>query len=195
VKRFNSAVCAATLCVALPLSAQQSPQPSTSSARPAVVESASATAIATVEKIDQATREVSLRKQDGEVVTFTAGEDVRNLAQVKVGDRVIATYDVGAVVALQPPGTGPAGRSENTEVSRAPTGARPGAAVRNTVTLRGTVVGVDSKARNVTVEGAERTITLPVEDDIDLDEVNVGDQIEAVYQESLAIRVEPAPPR
>jgi uncharacterized lipoprotein YajG len=99
VRRFNSsAVCAAMLFVALPLSAQQSPQPS--NARPAVAGAASATAIATVEKIDQATREVSLRKEDGELVTIKASEDVRNLAQVKVGDKVIATYEIGAIVAL-----------------------------------------------------------------------------------------------
>jgi Cu/Ag efflux protein CusF len=61
------------------------------------------------------------------------------------------------------------------------------------VTLRGNVVGVDTKARTVTVQGAERTVTLPVEDDIDLGKVKVGDQMEAVFQESLALRVEPAP--
>jgi Cu/Ag efflux protein CusF len=194
VRRFNSsAVCAAMLFVALPLSAQQSPQPSTSTSRPAVAGAASATAIATVEKIDQATREVSLRKEDGELVSIKASEDVRNLAQVKVGDKVIATYEIGAIVALQAPGTGPVGRTENTEVARAAPGSTPRATIRNTVTLRGNVVGVDAKARTVTVQGPERTVTLPVEDDIDLSKVKVGEQMEAVFQESLALRVEPAP--
>ena len=43
---------------------------------------------ATVTKIDYATREVTLKAEDGQVYSFVASEDVRNLAQVKVGDRV-----------------------------------------------------------------------------------------------------------
>jgi hypothetical protein len=34
-------------------------------------------------------------------------------------------------------------------------------------------------------------VTLPVAPDIDLTEVQVGDRVDAVYQETLAVRVEP----
>ena len=45
---------------------------------------------ATVEAIDQETREVTLKGAEGNVVTITASPDVRNLAQVDVGDLVLA---------------------------------------------------------------------------------------------------------
>ncbi len=47
---------------------------------------------ATVEAIDVATRMVSLRGPDGEVVTVQVDPAVRNLPRVKVGDRVVARY-------------------------------------------------------------------------------------------------------
>ena len=54
-------------------------------------------------------------------------------------------------------------------------------------------MAVDPQARTVTLKGALRTVTLPVADDIDIAKVKVGDQVDAVYQESLAISVQPAP--
>ena len=50
------------------------------------------TVTATVEKIDLATRMVTLRGPDGKSVTFRAGDQVKNLPQVKKGDKVVATY-------------------------------------------------------------------------------------------------------
>jgi len=47
---------------------------------------ASATVTATVVKVDQKTREVTLKGEDGEEFSFVASEDVKNLAQVKPGD-------------------------------------------------------------------------------------------------------------
>jgi hypothetical protein len=43
---------------------------------------------ATVTAIDQSTRMVTLKGPKGDSVTFKASEEVRNLAQVKVGDEV-----------------------------------------------------------------------------------------------------------
>ena len=43
--------------------------------------------VATVEAVDAAKRQVTLKGPKGNVVPLTVGPDVRNLAQVKVGDR------------------------------------------------------------------------------------------------------------
>ena len=59
--------------------------PETTQVGEAVV--ASATVTATVTKIDQKTREVSVKTEDGKDYSFVAGENVKNLSQVKVGDR------------------------------------------------------------------------------------------------------------
>ena len=184
-------VIATTLLAAMPLLAQQQEAAPSSRTLPGVAIGAAATAVATVEAIDLATREVTLRQEDGEVVTFIAGEEVRNLAQVERGDRVTVEYDVGLVMALSPPGSGIAARADEIEVARAELGARPGGVVRKTTAATGTVTEIDSEARTVTLRGALQTVTLPVAEDIDLSQVKVGDQVDAVYQETLAVRVEP----
>jgi Cu/Ag efflux protein CusF len=153
---------------------------------------ASATAMATVEAINQTTREVTLKKEDGELVTLVVSEEARNLSQVEKGDRVVVTYEVGLVVALGAPGTTPA-RVEETEVGRAPLGARPGGSIKQTTAVTATVVGIDPKARKVTLKGPQRTVELAVADDLDLSKIKIGDSVGAVYQESLALVVEPAP--
>jgi Cu/Ag efflux protein CusF len=94
-------------------------------------------------------------------------------------------------MALSPPGSGVAARADEIEVARAELGARPGGVVRKTTAATGTVTEIDSEARTVTLRGPLQTVTLPVADDIDLSEVEVGDQVDAIYQETLAVRVEP----
>src|SRR5512134_2241996 len=57
---------------------------------------------ATVEAIDQSSRMVTLKGPKGNSVTFKAGDEVRNLAQVKVGDEVkFAYYESLAVRVLK----------------------------------------------------------------------------------------------
>ena len=53
---------------------------------------ASATATATVKKINQKSREVTIKTDDGKEYSFVASSDVKNLAQVKKGDRITVQY-------------------------------------------------------------------------------------------------------
>src|SRR4051812_39408582 len=50
------------------------------------------TIVATVEAIDAAQRHITLKGPKGKVVPLTLGPDVRNLEQVKAGDRVSVRY-------------------------------------------------------------------------------------------------------
>ena len=60
--------------------------------KPSFSASQSMTVSALVEAINHETRVVTVRKPDGEAITFTADDEVRNLAQVNVGDFLIAEY-------------------------------------------------------------------------------------------------------
>jgi hypothetical protein len=60
--------------------------------RPSMSTSRSMTVSAVVEAIDHETRVVTVRKADGEEITFTASEEARNLDQVTVGDVLLAEY-------------------------------------------------------------------------------------------------------
>ena len=176
---------------ASPLLAQQPATNAPAHERPAAGAVASATVRATVEAIDLKTREVTLRKDSGELVTLVVGEEARNLAQVAKGDVVTVSYEVGLVVGLGPPGKDPI-RVEDVQGARAPAGAKPGGAIQRTVAVTATVVGIDATNHVVTLKGPRQTVALPVSHEIDLTKVKLGDQVGAIYQESLALTVEPA---
>ncbi len=158
---------------------------------PAVGASASTTVQATVEAVNMQTREVTLRKSDGELVTLVVSPEARNLAQVAKGDVVTATYNVGLVVALGPPGKEPI-RVDDTQATRTAPGEKPGGSIQQTVAVTATVTAIDAATRTVTLKGPKQTVSLPVSKDIDLTKVKVGDQVGAIYQESFALTVEPA---
>jgi hypothetical protein len=160
---------------------------------PAVSRGVEVTSISTVESVNMRTRKIRLRESDGKISSFVAGDEVRNLAQVKVGDLVIVKYSIGLVMALNKSGTNVRSRVDKLEAGRAKLGQKPGAIVRKTVTMTANVTAVDTGARTVTLKGAKRTLTLAVASDIDLSKVKVGDQVDAEFEESTAISVEPAP--
>jgi DNA helicase TIP49 (TBP-interacting protein) len=160
---------------------------------PSVTMGANTKVTATVEAINHATREVALRSPDGSLEIIVAGEEVRNLAQVEVGDVVKIEYSVGLMLALQPVSGGIRERREKVEEERAELGQKPAGTVRKTVYARAVVRAVDLQARTVTLQGALKTVTLPVAEDVDLNSVKVGDMVDAKYVESLAISVQPAP--
>ncbi|MEE4379024.1 MAG: hypothetical protein V2J55_16150 [Candidatus Competibacteraceae bacterium] len=158
----------------------------------AVVEDA-AVAVATVVAIDEETREITLKGPEGDEVKFTAGPEVRNFDQVKRGDRVLMSYYEGFAVALGPKGSGVKKRLERTSVERAEPGEKPAAMITNSIAAVGTVQAIDIDERTVTLRGVERTLVLEVAEEVDLAQIKVGDEAEAVYVESYAVNVVPAP--
>ncbi|NJN48100.1 MAG: hypothetical protein HC808_18290 [Candidatus Competibacteraceae bacterium] len=118
---------------------------------------------------------------------------MRNFNQVKRGDRVLMSYYEGFAVALGPKGSGVKKRLETTSVERAEPGEKPAAMITNSIAAVGAVQAIDVKNRTVTLRGVERTLVLEVAEDVDLSKIKVGDEAEAVYVESYAISVVPAP--
>jgi len=149
---------------------------------------------ATVVAIDSGTRAVTLKRQDGKVVTITAGEEVRNFAQLKVGDRVEAEYGRALALELRKGAGAKSSANETAATVSAPQGQKPaGAAVRE-VTVLADVVAVDAAAKVVTLRGpAGNQMDLLVRDPAQLANIKKGDQVQAVYTESFAIKVSAAP--
>ena len=58
--------------------------------------------VATVEEVDAAKGHVTLKGPKGNVVPLTVGPEVRNLAQVKVGDQIEAVYTQAVAVTVEP---------------------------------------------------------------------------------------------
>jgi len=103
---------------------------------------------ATVESIDLATRMVTLVRPDGKSVVVQAGEQVRNLAQVKVGDKVTVEYYEGLAAEIAPPGAALNQVEVTNVLARAPLGERPAGAVGKAITATVVIEYVDT-LRNV----------------------------------------------
>ena len=198
MKRPSTMIVALSLlgAVGLPAAAQQAAQTTerVASAPGKAAMARTTKIVATVEAIDLAKREVTLKGPKGKVVTLTAGPDVRNLEQVKVGDNVVVGYLEALSLTLMKDGKELRSSSDAADGARAAAGERPGGIVAEKVKVIADVIAVDTKHKIVTLRGPKQTVDLRVPDPQQLKLIKVGDQIEAVYAQALAVSVEPAPP-
>ncbi|MEN8174588.1 MAG: hypothetical protein ABFS23_02410 [Pseudomonadota bacterium] len=158
-------------------------------AMPAGIVAGMSSLTATVEAVDKTTRVVTLKGPEGNTVDITAGDEVRNFDQIDVGDKVVVEYYEGLALALQEGEWGIREKRESVDVSRAEPGEKPAGQVTKTVDAIATVEAVDKEKRLVQLKGAERNVTLKVDDKVVLDQIEVGDEVKATYIESVAISV------
>lgn len=192
MRNMNSWVLALSVAGALRLVpaalAQQAPPPPSGKA---IV--ASVTVTATVTKIDQKTREVTLKASDGQVYSFVAGADVQNLAQVKKGDVVTATYTEAIAYEVKEAGT-QTGATATVAAGAAAPGAKPAGVIGGQVTVTVTIVAINASVPSVTFKAPDGTTqTVKVQDPAKLQGVKVGDTVVITYAEALAIKVEKKP--
>jgi hypothetical protein len=147
---------------------------------------------ATITAIDKATRDVTLKGPKGNEITVTAGPEVKNFDQMKVGDQVNAEYVEALTLELKKGGGQKVERTEQAGAMGAKPGAMPAGAVGRQVTVVADVVNVDPAKKTVTLRGPKRTVELVVDDPEQLKRVAKGDQVEATYTQAFAIAVEPA---
>ena len=149
-------------------------------------------ATATITAIDAANRTVTLKNNEGREVVITAGPEVKNFAQMKVGDQVNIEYVEALTLELKKGSTAQVARTDQTMGETAKPGERPAAVGGRQVTVMAEVVALDPKMQVVTLRGPQRTVDLKVADPEQFKRVAVGDRVEATYTEAVAIAVEPA---
>ena len=150
------------------------------------------TATAMVLEVDQRHRTLTLKGEGGKPFTIHVGDEVRNLAQVKAGDTVKATYRQALAVDLEVvKGTGINARLVTVSAGRAPVGAMPAGVVEEKVQMVGTILAVDQAKRTVLIQGAVHHVTLKIPADMDIKDLKKGDQVRATYTQELAVMVEP----
>ena len=143
----------------------------------------------TVEKIDLATREATVKHADGRVETIKVGEEVQRLDEVKPGDDVTIQVYQSLALSLDQTSGGAPGMAEASSEVRTEPGELPGGIKTRRVTLVARVTGVDPATKSVTLTGPRgRSAVLEVDDEA-LAKVKVGDLVEAVYTEALAVSV------
>ena len=193
-KQFVLKTLTLSLTAAFVLAACAQPEKADSTATVSTVSSGPAMAAviqgtATVEKINRSTREVTLRRQDGSQVAIVAGQEVRNFDQIRVGDIVETEVIEAVAVVVEPAFTQVRERRDEISGYRALPGEKPGAKTTRTVEVVATVQAIDRTTRMVTVRGALQSVTLKVANDVDLSKIKVGDNVRAVYIESISIQV------
>ena len=180
----------------LPALAQQKPEAKSATmmaSAPGTGTVTSAVSIsARVEAIDKAQRQVTLKGPKGNVQTVTAGPEVRNFDQIKVGDAVVVRYAEALTLTLKKDGKEMRTRTESTEGARAMPGEKPAGIVGRQVEVTADVIGVNAKTQTVTLRGPKQVVDLKVPDPKQFKMIKVGDQIHAVYTEAVAVSVEPA---
>src|SRR5262249_47511692 len=119
---------------------------------------------ATITKIDAKTREVTMKGPEGREATIVAGPEVKNFAQLKVGDKVQAEYTQALALELKKGGGMPVARTEKAMAATAKPGEKPAAAAGREITIVGDVIEVDAATKRVTVKGPQRTVDLYVQD-------------------------------
>jgi Cu/Ag efflux protein CusF len=149
------------------------------------------TASAVVRKIDLEEREVTLERADGKLVTIKAGPEVRNLAQLRVGDQVRATYYESIAYEVRKPGEGAPGMAVTEGAQRAPLGGKPGAAAARITTITATISAIDKAKGTVSLLAPDgEVVTVKARDPRNLEKVKPGDLVEITMSEAMAISVE-----
>ena len=154
--------------------------------------------IATVTAVDMANRLVTIMGPEGNSVVIQVTEQVKNLPNVEVGDKVRIEYYRSAFVDIV---TDTKGVDMETEVSgarlSAPEGQKPAGAVGVELVRRAEVMFVDPVQQYIKFLSKDRGLrTISLKDSPDLQhylkELKKGDIVQVTYTEALGISLEPA---
>jgi Cu/Ag efflux protein CusF len=151
---------------------------------------------AIVQAVDQKQRLVTLKDESsGEIATLQVDDSVKNLKQVKKGDRVTIQYYAALVWNLiKNKNRVEPSQSASQTVTSAKPGEKPAGEAKRTVHLIAEIEKIDSKAPSVTLKGPDgNSETFVVQHPEKLKGVKVGDQVDITYTEALAVSVEEAP--
>jgi len=147
---------------------------------------------AIVESVNKETREIRVLDADGRLHRFVAGDMVANFDQIEPRDRIVTEYLESVAVFVVPEGTPNLGDMGLVEV--APLGEKPGVAVADTYMVAARIAAVDADNRGVALRGADGFQTaIRVADDVDLEQLIVGDEVRMRVTEAVAISVVEAP--
>ena len=183
----------ATLTLVLPLAAQE-----VKPAKPKMLtreEHMLLSITGTIQDIDYAKREVTLKGPMGKTETFAVDEKVKRLNEAKVGDAVTIDYYVGMVAELRKPTP----EEEKRPISileaggKAGTNSAPSAAGMRSLKAVCTIEGLDRPTQTVTVKGpAGRYWTARVADPSRLEQARIGETVVITLTEAAAVSLKKA---
>ena len=151
----------------------------------------------TITAIDLSARLVTLSGPGGETVTVHVSDEVKNLGQLKVGDRVAATYYVSLLIAGRKASPGDHSvRAMSTSQVEDERGQGGGAAgMQRTITVVAKVMALDKPNGLITLRGPRGNIrTFKVQTPSLLTHMTIGDNVVFTYTEAWAVALAEAAP-
>ena len=150
---------------------------------------------ATITAIDHSQRRVGVRGPQGNDFTLDVGPEVRNLAQVQVGDTIRLSYEQAYVATLVDADDMSSTVPVAIGAARAEPGERPAAAIGQMITMTVRIESVGPAGETVTFTGPSgRLEAIKIRRDearTFASGLRPGDIVEITYTEALAIQVEP----
>jgi hypothetical protein len=159
-----------------------------------VVHSQIRQAEATVQTIDPATREVSLRGPKGPF-SVVAGPEVKNLDKVQVGDKVVVSYYAGVAAQMAKGATKATDPTASNFEMPSESGARLGGGQGASVTTRVVIEDVDKDTNTVAFRRSDGSVHLIAVKSPKMQQfirtLKRGDAVDVTYTESVAVNVVP----
>jgi hypothetical protein len=148
---------------------------------------------ASVTAIDVEKRMVTLKRDDGQEVTIKVDERARNLPQVKVGDVVKVAYVQELAWKLSKSTKTEPSMEVSEAAGRTKEGDKPGGAAGRKVMITARIDAIDMANGTVTLAGPQgNSRMIKARNPENLKKVKVGDMVDIVYTEAVALKVEPA---
>jgi len=155
------------------------------------LEEATVEAVATVEKVDTSTRDITVKMTDGSSNVIHAGPDVVNFDQIDSGDQIRVVYYESVAYDVKVPGAATPGVTMTGGAERAAAGQKPGTMGARVITVTATIDKIDRDPDSVTLRGADgKTRTVQVRNPKNLENLKVGDLVEITLSQAMAVVVE-----
>jgi Cu/Ag efflux protein CusF len=146
------------------------------------------TVTVTVEAIEKGSREVTVKKPDGNYDVLYVPRDVKRFDTLKIGDKITARYYENMVLQLKAPGQ-PAVDTASGAVTKNDTKSAGTAAHQRTITA--TITEIDQKVPSITFTGPHGwTYSSRVEDKAALAKVKVGDKVDITWTTAVTVSID-----
>jgi len=144
----------------------------------------------TVTEIVKETRDITLQGTDGKLVTITAGEAVERFDEIAVGDVMTFEYWEYLKAEFRKPTEEELAEplTVMAEGGKAPEGMDPAAVVGAMVKAVVSIEALNRPLMLATVKGPRGNyVTLPMEDEVLITELNIGQMLILTYAEAIAV--------
>jgi hypothetical protein len=146
------------------------------------------TAQATVIKLDKTNRYVWLKGEHGDTTKVKASAEVKNFAQIAVGDMVEITYTEKLTITVEPAGA--AESTTETMTASAKPGEMPSGSVTERMQYKATISAIDKAAGTATLKGYDgmEFMVTPIHPE-NLAKVSVGELVVFTHTSAVAASV------